>query len=64
MTEASAIHLRALAADAKALQQRLRDALSLDGMTPTVSFQLGEASASLGSAARTMEAAAGEAAAV
>ncbi|MFE2930598.1 hypothetical protein [Streptomyces sp. NPDC059278] len=64
MPEDSAHHLRTLAADAEALQQRLRDALAgLDGMTPAISFQLGEASASLGSAARTLEAAASEAAA-
>ncbi|WP_329203908.1 hypothetical protein [Streptomyces sp. NBC_01435] len=65
MPEASASHLRTLAADAEALRQRLRDALAgLDGLTPNVSFQLGEAFASLGSAARTLEAAASEAAAV
>ncbi|TGG78494.1 hypothetical protein [Streptomyces albus] len=61
MSEASASHLRTLAADAEALQQRLRDALAgLDETTPapTVSFHLGEAFASLGTAARTLEAAA------
>ncbi|MFJ9846338.1 hypothetical protein ACIRYZ_39040 [Kitasatospora sp. NPDC101155] len=63
MSEASAGHLRTFAADAEALQQRLHDALAgLDGLTPTASFQLGEAFASLGSAVRTLEAAAGEAA--
>lgn len=65
MPEASASHLRTLAADAEALQQRLHDALAeLDGLAPNVSFRLGEAFASLGSAARTLEAAASEAAAV
>ncbi|MEU0857507.1 hypothetical protein ABZ352_18990 [Streptomyces griseofuscus] len=63
MSEASASHLRTLAADAQALQQRLRDAVAdLEGLTPTVSFQLGEAFAEIGSAARTLEAAAGESA--
>ncbi len=62
MSEACASHLRILAADAVALQQRLRDALAgLDGLTPGASFRLGEAFASLGSAARTLEAAANEA---
>ncbi|MFF8732771.1 hypothetical protein ACF073_40855 [Streptomyces sp. NPDC015171] len=64
MPEASASHLRTLAAEAEALQQRLRDALAvLDGM-PNVGFQLGEAFVSLGSAARALEAAANEAAAL
>ena len=64
MPEASASHLHTLAVDAEALQQRLHDALArLDGLTPNVSFQLGEAFASLGSAARTLKAAS-EAAAV
>lgn len=62
MPEASANHLRTLAADAEVLQRRLHDALDgLDGLTPTVSFQLGEAFASLGSAVRTLEGAASEA---
>lgn len=61
MPEAFASHLRTLAADAEALQQRLHDAVAALDVTPTVSFQLGEASASLGSAARTLEAAASEA---
>ncbi|MEU6926303.1 MULTISPECIES: hypothetical protein [unclassified Streptomyces] len=65
MPETSASHLRTLAADAEALQQRLRDALAeLDGLTPNVSFQPGEAFASLGSAAQTLDAAASEAASV
>ncbi|WP_329492573.1 hypothetical protein OG618_37925 (plasmid) [Kitasatospora sp. NBC_01246] len=63
MSEASVSHLRILAADAEALQQRLHNALAeLDGLTPTMSFRMGEAFASLGSAARTLEAAADEAA--
>jgi len=58
----TASHLRTLAADAEALQQRLRDALSaLDGLTPTVAFRLGEAFGSIGSAVRTLETAADEA---
>ncbi|MGO4634928.1 hypothetical protein AB4225_28975 [Streptomyces sp. 2RAF24] len=59
MTDTSASHLRALASDVQGLQQRLRDTLGvLDGITPDVAFRLGEASALLGSAARTMESAA------
>lgn len=59
MSEASANHLRALAADAEALQQRLIDANGeLDGLTPDMSFRLGEAFGSLGSAVRSLEAAA------
>ncbi|MER7671341.1 hypothetical protein ABTY61_23145 [Kitasatospora sp. NPDC096128] len=54
---AFASHLRTLAADAEALRQHLHDALAELDVTPTVAFQLGEASASLGSAARTLEAA-------
>ncbi|PRH78260.1 hypothetical protein C6N75_15840 [Streptomyces solincola] len=58
MPETSASHLRALAADAKALQQRLHDALAgMDDPAPTVSFQLGEAHGSLGAAAQSLEAA-------
>ncbi|MEU5838621.1 hypothetical protein ABZ820_33815 [Streptomyces diacarni] len=64
MPEAPVSHLRTLAADAEALQQRLHDTLTvLDGLTPTVSFRLGEAFSSLGSAVQTLEAAASEAAA-
>ncbi|MFF9901289.1 hypothetical protein [Streptomyces longispororuber] len=63
MPDASASHLRTLAADAEVLQQRLHDAVAgLDGLPPTVSFRLGEASASLGSAVRSLEAAVSEAA--
>ncbi|MFD7868120.1 hypothetical protein [Streptomyces sp. NPDC059783] len=63
MPEDAVSHLRTLASDTEALQQRLRDALGvLDGLTPDVSFRLGEASALLGSAARTLDAAAGKAA--
>ncbi|MEU8764617.1 hypothetical protein [Streptomyces sp. NPDC048659] len=59
MTDTSASHLRALAADVEALQQRVRSAVGvLDGITPDVAFRLGEASALLGSAARTVESAA------
>lgn len=63
MSDASASHLRALAADVEALEQRLHDALApLDGLTPTASFRLGEASATLESAAQILKVAASEAA--
>ncbi|MGW5353347.1 hypothetical protein ACWERV_22910 [Streptomyces sp. NPDC004031] len=64
MSQGSASHLRTLAAEVEALQQRVRDALDeLDEMTPSVSFQLRAAFTSLGSAVRTLEEAADEAAA-
>ncbi|GAA5070677.1 hypothetical protein [Streptomyces similanensis] len=59
MSEDSARCFRTLAADVKALQQRVYDAVDgLDGLTSAESFKLGEAFASLGSAARTLDAAA------
>jgi hypothetical protein len=55
--------LRALATEAEALQQRVYDAVSeATELTPDQSFRLGEAFASLGSAAQTLKAAADEAA--
>ncbi|MFC1435698.1 hypothetical protein ACEZDB_34195 [Streptacidiphilus sp. N1-3] len=55
--------LRAFAADTEALQQRLSDAITeMDGLTPEVSFHLGEAFASRGSAVGSLEEAAGKAA--